>query len=279
MSSVCCSCFEIPSTYRSLTFIFSYAFRIISTSRRHERAKNDALLAVRLKPSPAAMSTLAKSLFYLKDYRGAIDAFNNCIEMLPPGESLGMFDKAYMQKAEAALEEEEASLRTAGMVHGGASAMDMSSKSIPKLPPPRFVPREEAIQTTPNLPPMPKEWPQQSPRAPPTFRCGPERNVTFLSESLGIKLNRGSDGIVRVLWVQQESPGSPLARKGDIAVGDVVREAGGVDLRRPITNIMWGDTVALVKMAPRPITFIVAKELSEAPPGVADEIRKAHEKK
>lgn len=124
---------------------------------------------------------------------------------------------------------------------------------------------------------MPQEWPQQSPRSAPTFRCGPERDVVFLSESLGIKLNRGSDGIVRVLWVQPESPGSPIVRQGRIDVGDVVREVGGVDIRRPITNIMWGDTVALVKMAPRPITFVIAKELSEAPGAVLEEIRKANE--
>ena len=60
-------------------------------------------------------------------------------------------------------------------------------------------------------------------------------------------------------------------------MGDVVREVGGVDIRRPITNIMWGDTVALVKMAPRPITFVVSPELSETPAAVVEEIRKANE--
>ena len=44
---------------------------------------------------------------------------------------------------------------------------------------------------------------------------------------------------------------------------------------RPITNIMWGDTVALIKMAPRPITLVVAEELSPLPPAVEDELRKA----
>lgn len=247
----------------------------LNGSRRHERAKNDAVLAIKLQPSPAAYSTLAKSLFYMKEYRAAIDAFERCTDMLPDGESLGMFDKAYLHKAEAALEEEEASLRKAGLVSGGSSSG--SKSTVPKLPPPRFVPREEAIQSTPNLPPMPKEWPQQSPRSASTFRCGPERDITFLSESLGIKLNRGSDGMVRVLWVAQNSPSSPIARQGRIEVGDVVREAAGVDIRRPITNIMWGDTVALIKMAPRPIILTVAKELSEVPPTVKEEIRKANE--
>ena len=112
------------------------------------------------------------------------------------------------------------------------------------------------------MPSMPKAWPAQSPRAPQVLQCGPEREVLFLSEALGIKLNRGPDGVVRVIDVSPDVPGSPIARKGDIAVGDVIREAAGVDIRRPITNIMWGDTVALIKMAPRPILLIVAKEFN-----------------
>ena len=99
--------------------------------------------------------------------------------------------------------------------------------------------------------------------------------MTFLSESLGIKLNRGSDGIVRVLSVSPETPGSKVARSGSIEPGDVVREAAGVDVRRPITNIMWGDTIALIKIAPRPITLVVAKELSEVPQSVLEERERA----
>lgn len=122
------------------------------------------------------------------------------------------------------------------------------------------------------MPPMPKQWPQQSPQSPTTFLCGPERVVYFLSEALGIKLNRGADGIVRVLSVAPDTPGSPILRKGSpIQEGDVVREAAGVDLRRPITNVMWGDTVALIKIAPRPIAIAVAQELSPIPPSVLDE--------
>ena len=86
--------------------------------------------------------------------------------------------------------------------------------------------------------------------------------MTFLSDAMGIKLNRGTDGLVRVLSVVDIPPGSPILRQGDIYSGDLVREAGGIDLRRPITSTMWGDTVALIKMAPRPIVFIVAKELT-----------------
>lgn len=241
----------------------------LNGSRRHESARNDAVLAIRLNPSPAAFSTLAKSLFYMKDYRGSIEAFRQCLQVLPRGEGLGMFDKAYLQKAEAALAEEEASLRAAGM------AAPAPKLPVPKLPPPRFVPREEAIQSTPSLPPMPNHWPQQSPHSPSALKFGPEREVMFISEALGIKLNRGSDGIVRVLSVSPNTPSSPVARNGRIEAGDVVREAVGVDIRRPITNIMWGDTVALIKMAPRPIILTVAKELSEVPPTVAEEMRRA----
>ena len=68
-----------------------------------------------------------------------------------------------------------------------------------------------------------------------------------------------------------DTPGSTFVRNGRIQVGDVVREAAGVDVRRPITNIMWGDTVALVKMAPRPITLVVATELSQTPVSVHEE--------
>lgn len=122
---------------------------------------------------------------------------------------------------------------------------------------------------------MPKDWPQQSPRTPTILQVGRERPVTFLSEALGITLNRGADGIVRVFSVLPETPGSHIARKGRIEVGDVIREAAGVDVRRPITNIMWGDTVALIKMAPRPITLVVATELSEIPASVNEERGKA----
>lgn len=211
----------------------------LNGSRRHESARNDAMLAIRLNPTPAAYSTLAKSLFYMKDYQGAVKAFEDCISALPKGETLGMFDQAYLQKAEAALEEQSASLS----LDNRSKASNKASTPVPKLKPPRFVPREEAMQQTHNLPSMPKQWPQQIPSSPTALRCGPEREVIFLSESLGIKLNRGPDGIVRVLTVAPHTAGSPVARDGTIYAGDVVREAAGVDIRRPITNVMWGDTV------------------------------------
>ncbi len=79
---------------------------------------------------------------------------------------------------------------------------------------------------------------------------------------MGIKLNRGTDGIVRVISVSEIQPGSSILRKGKVEAGDLVREVCGVDLRRPITATMWGDTVALIKMTPRPVPFIVAEEIT-----------------
>ena len=109
----------------------------LNGSRRHESAKIDAQLALKIKPSPEAYSTLAKSLFYLKDYQRSIDAFRKCQDMLPQGESLSMFDRAYLQKAEIALQE---SLLEENVSPRSANA---NSTPIPKLKPPRFVSREE----------------------------------------------------------------------------------------------------------------------------------------
>lgn len=123
------------------------------------------------------------------------------------------------------------------------------------------------------MPAMPNHWPQQSPRDK-SIKFEEERDVTFLSEALGIKLNRGPDGIVRVIEVSPDVPGSPIVREGTIEVGDVIREAAGVDIRRPLTNIMWGDTVALLKMAPRPIVLVVAKEVPVGP-SIVDQRKQA----
>ena len=117
---------------------------------------------------------------------------------------------------------------------------------------------------------MPKDWPLQSPTSPSSVSTGPERTVVFFSDAMGIKLNRGSDGLVRVLSVAKLPPGSPILRKGELDAGDLVREAAGVDLRRPITAVMWGDTVALIKMAPRPLQMIVAKEFTDSPTAPAE---------
>lgn len=110
----------------------------LNGSRRHESARHDAQMAIKIQPTPEAYSTLAKTLFYLKDYSGAIQAFHECKQLLPQGAKLSMFDQAYLDKAQVALAED-----------GGQSLGDdhrsLSSKQsvVPKLPPPRFVPRTE----------------------------------------------------------------------------------------------------------------------------------------
>lgn len=117
-----------------------------------------------------------------------------------------------------------------------------------------------------------------------SLRLGPERDVSFISERLGIRLNCGADGIVRVIWVLEDKsrgedghtlPSKLIHRMGNLESGDVVREAAGVDLRKPITKAMWGDTLKLLKVAPRPLKFVVSKELSEKPVGFHEEFSKA----
>jgi len=243
--------------------------------KRHQAATNDARMAVAIDPNFAeAYSVLAKSHFYSKEYADSVEAFENCAKCLRPGETLSNFDLAYLSKARSALEEEEASTSRSASREEMEGAPPRRSKPIQKLKPPRFVSREELVASTPNLPPMPKAWPQQTPGSPSILRVGPEREVVFFSESMGIKLNRGPDGIVRIISVAPSAPSSPIAREGVVYVGDVVREAAGVDTRRPITNVMWGDTVALVKLAPRPIKLIVAMEESPLPPAVREELSK-----
>ena len=252
--------------------------------KRHESATNDARMAIKLNPdnSAEAYSVLAKSLFYSRMYGEAIEAFEDCAERMPGGQ-LSKFDKAYLRKAEGAYHaEEEASLRTGGDTSfgGGGDARSVATSRmgtgapVPKLPPPRFVSREEVLSSPSSLPPMPRAWPTQAIGSPTTLQVGPEREVIYFSESMGVKLNRGPDGVVRVISAAPPSAQSAIAREGDMDVGDVIREAAGVDMRRPITNIMWGDTVALIKLAPRPIKLIVAPEESPLPHSVREEMAK-----
>ena len=116
-----------------------------------------------------------------------------------------------------------------------------------------------------------------------------ERVVIFHERSLGIQISRHTDGYVRVLSVASSSssptdtnamtsspssssvrqsfpPTVANAREGEIRPGDVVREVGGVNLRMPIDAGVWKLTIGLVRMAPRPLTFVVAGEASNASP-------------
>jgi len=101
----------------------------------------------------------------------------------------------------------------------------------------------------------------------PQLHVGPERQVVFHTESLGIKISRHTDGYVRVLSVTPYRASSSAilksekVREGDIYEGDVVREISDVNLRMPIDSAVWKLTVGLIKMAPRPLRFVVAREL------------------
>jgi hypothetical protein len=256
----------------------------LNGQERFESAKNDALMALRhiLRngeedvSAAEAYSVLGKSLYYTKDYYGAMEALEECDRVWKlNGGKLSVFDEAYLEQCHEALDAGLGADNADMSVAGGVSIVSNGVKSvvstlkegkpltnIPKLKPPRFVSREQALQQPHNIRPPPKNWPQQSPTSPSSIATGPERSVVFLSDAMGIKLNRGNDGLVRVISVAELPPGSPILRKGKIEEGDLVREAGGVDLRRPITATMWGDTVALIKMAPRPITIIVATEIT-----------------
>ena len=112
----------------------------LNGSRRHESARNDSLLAIKLRPTPEAYSTLAKSSFYLKDYLGCIESFEECMALLPDAETLSDFDQAYYDKAERALAEGDDD--DDGRSLGSRSLRSIKSV-VPKLPPPRFVPREQ----------------------------------------------------------------------------------------------------------------------------------------
>ena len=117
-----------------------------------------------------------------------------------------------------------------------------------------------------------------------------ERTVLFHEESLGIKISRCADGYVRVLSVtppSRSSSSSPnfksvvlagdtniddtdtdtkehdreASRTGEIYEGDIIRQVSDVNLRTPIDTAVWKLTVGLIKMSPRPLKFVVAKEL------------------
>lgn len=85
-----------------------------------------------------------------------------------------------------------------------------------------------------------------------------ENQVFFRSTAMGIRLKRGEDGLVRVVSVTEARAGSSIVRDGVIEPEDMVLEAAGVDLHKPITNSQWGETVTKIRNAPRPMLFVVA---------------------
>lgn len=133
---------------------------------RFQSAENDALYALKIilrdreedASAAEAYSVLGKSLYYAKDYRGAIEALEECERVwMKNGGKLSVFDEAYLDQAHDAL---DAGLGVdyddGASMGGGKSVMSYGVKSvvscvkegksisnIPKLKPPRFVSREE----------------------------------------------------------------------------------------------------------------------------------------
>ena len=87
-------------------------------------------------------------------------------------------------------------------------------------------------------------------------------DVLFYSTALGIRLQRGKDGFVRIISVikvdkANATGGSSIVRKGDTVPGSIVLEADGIDLQSPITKQQWGDFVLRIRQASRPMKFVV----------------------
>jgi tetratricopeptide (TPR) repeat protein len=283
----------------------------------YESSAQDAREATQRMPSHfAGYSILGRALFYLDRYEEALAALTESLSLAHANASSAStnnkhnnrfaiasnqkeiaFDEQLWAKCKQALREqhqpqpklqslhsvnnEEAPASSSPTKSSSVSIARSSGSIIPKLKPPRFVPREQAMTATPNLKRMPKNWPTQyNPTFEDNFLVGPERQLVIHDGGgMGMKLHRGTDGFVRVLSttpVGDPNTGqAKLApREGSVDVGDVIREVAGVDLRRPITNPMWGDTVTLIKMTQRPITFVVAPEMSLPPLSVQEEMRK-----
>ncbi|KAL7535567.1 hypothetical protein ACHAXR_006577 [Thalassiosira sp. AJA248-18] len=111
------------------------------------------------------------------------------------------------------------------------------------------------------------------------LQFGPERLILFHSpdpDELGLQLVHDVDGHVRISSnpsYEDEGRSSPGAQQqqagigrlgvvnGAVHAGDVVLEAAGVNMRRPISEHMWNLTLGLMRVAPRPIEIIVAEEV------------------
>jgi hypothetical protein len=156
----------------------------LNGARRHTSALNDARQALQLSPNNSeAHCTKARSLFYVQNYADAIEAFEVSIELLGSDQRLSVLDQAYLQKARKSLQEQQmkdleesysadltspmttmpvipetpqsqynAYIGPLGGVTSPLSASSVTSpsersnSSIPKLNPPRFVPREQVSQ-------------------------------------------------------------------------------------------------------------------------------------
>ncbi len=138
----------------------------LNGQERFESAKNDALMALKhiLRDreedvsAAEAYSVLGKSLYYSKDYQASIEALEESERILKKyGGKLNVFDEAYLEQCREALDAGLGVDHDDGLsLGGGKSVMSSGVKSvvtcikegksisnIPKLKPPRFVPREK----------------------------------------------------------------------------------------------------------------------------------------
>jgi len=295
--------FEVDNDQRFQLFIHRSICLCYGSQKRFEEMAVDARAAISVDGTHfAGHSSLGRALFHLRDFEGAVVALTESLSLQqdaisgrqsPTSRPFEIrsnprdlaIDQDFLDQAKKSLQA-TLNIQSPSVSNQNAlspSSNDSASKaSIPKLKPPRFVPREQAMTSTPNLKRMPKSWPTQyNPTLEDNFLVGPERTlVIHEGGGMGMKLHRGTDGFVRVLSNTVPGGGSTnqrlAPRDGYVEVGDVIREVAGVDLRRPITNPMWGDTVTLIKMTKRPITFVVAPEVSTPPLSVKEEMLKTH---
>jgi hypothetical protein len=97
------------------------------------------------------------------------------------------------------------------------------------------------------------------------------REVVFHSSTLGLQLQRGRDGFARILSVTEveSSPSSTsIIRDGKIIPGDLIVNACGIKVCRPMTVNQWVDIIGRIKSIPRPMSFVVvnipSKEVVQA---------------
>lgn len=104
---------------------------------------------------------------------------------------------------------------------------------------------------------------------------GTERLVLLHSPDpidLGLRLEYSPiDGRVRIVYTEEDDNNTDQhiiinngVVEGTVHNGDVVVEAAGVNMRKPISDHMWKLTEGLMKVAPRPIEIIVATMMEKS---------------
>jgi tetratricopeptide (TPR) repeat protein len=142
--------FLVPDDFNLTPHLFVGRANALNGLLRHEGAYNDCKMALNHNSKLAEVhTTMARSLFYLKDYRGAIESFDTAISCLAYGEFLSALDELYYEKAVdlskdqpiEKVEEDDAVSAVSSSYHSVRSMG--TGKPIPKLNPPRFVSRVE----------------------------------------------------------------------------------------------------------------------------------------